>query len=144
MRCYLTTDGRYVATQAEAGNGFSKVDWPDDKPGQLAALNALVDQIRAECAPLVLTGGSLPHVASDDPQIWRRMNRIPWSGADGEPEAITPNAPPPVQPARTPAAHTPTLTDAETVIQAADHRELCSLTENVILRMRELGREAGL
>lgn len=117
MRCYLTTDGRYVATQAEAGDGFSKIEWPDDKPGQLAAINALVDQIRAERAPIEIVG-------------------VPA-------ETITANAPPPVQPSPTPAAHIATLTDAETVIQAADHRQLCSLTENVILRMRELAKAAG-
>jgi hypothetical protein len=53
------------------------------------------------------------------------------------------SAPPPIQPPPTPAPIEPSLTDVESFIQSADHRQLCSITENAILRMRELCQEAG-
>lgn len=42
MRCYLTADGRLVATQADAGDDFTRRDMPDDKAGQLAFVNELI------------------------------------------------------------------------------------------------------
>lgn len=138
MRCYLTPNGRFVATQAEAGREGKRADVPDDKPGLLAFLNKLVDEVTAIAEGLAIErgmpasikpedtitvfAGQLPSLVSDDPQIWRRVKFIP-----------------------APAPHAPaiSLTDAETFIQAADHRQLTSLFENIVFRARELVRDGG-
>ncbi|KKC24895.1 hypothetical protein [Sphingomonas sp. SRS2] len=110
MRCYRTSTGLFVGTQAEGGDAFSRIVVPDDKPALLNFLNALAGEQQPEPA-----------------------------------ERVTPSAPPPIQPAPSRQPTGPiTLADAETFIQEADHRQLASLAENVILRMRELGKGAGL
>lgn len=39
MRLYITRDGSYAGTQADAGKGFQQVEVPTDKAGLLAYLN---------------------------------------------------------------------------------------------------------
>lgn len=114
MRAYRTAAGLFAGTLAEAGASASRIEIPDQKEGLINFLNALVSTTR------------MP--ADDRPDI-----------------TITANAPPPPQPAPTPPPAQPvTLTDAEAFIQQADHRQLCSLFENVVFRGRELVREAGI
>lgn len=114
MRAYRTAAGLFAGTLAEAGASASRIEIPDQKEGLINFLNALVSTTRM--------------LADDRPET-----------------TICPNAPPPPQPAPTPAtAEAITLTDAETFIQQADHRQLCSLFENVVFRGRELVRGAGL
>nr|WP_047168867.1 hypothetical protein [Sphingomonas sp. Y57] len=156
MRCYLTTDGLFVRTQAEAGKDWQRVELPDDQASRIALYNALtgkaeqglwwwlVEAIRqpagvptveagaAAEASIQITGGSLPQITSDDPNIWRRVTTIPWP-PEGKTVAIAPNTTPIVQ---------PSLTDVEAFIQSADAYQLRSLFENVVLRGRELIGEA--
>lgn len=125
MRCYLTTAGELVATQAEAGKDWKRVELPDDKGAVLALLNALAHR-------------------TEGPWYWLAEGMPIRVNAGTHTVTITPSAPPPIQPPATSATCDAIgLTEVETFIQAADHRQLCSVTENAILRMRELAAEAG-
>jgi hypothetical protein len=47
MRLYRTTAGRFAATQAEAGEGFTRCDMPDDKAQRIAWLNEQINEVGA-------------------------------------------------------------------------------------------------
>lgn len=137
MRCYRTPGGRWFGTQADAraacldeacpSDAWVEVDVPTDKPG-------LLDWLHLNCGPATVEAF----------RAERELDKLREREAAAI-ERITPSAPPPIQPPSRPAASAALdLTAAEEFIQAADHRQLASIMENAILRMRELGREAGL
>ncbi|MCZ4340149.1 hypothetical protein O4H52_00925 [Sphingomonadaceae bacterium G21617-S1] len=119
MRLYRTPGGRWIGTQADAGNAcldegrqrtaWAEIDVPTDKPRLLVWLNdnagpASVEASRAEAEldrlrenearraeseidraggeRITVMAGSLPSIASDDDQIWRRMKVIPAPARD--------------------------------------------------------------
>ncbi|MCZ4340604.1 hypothetical protein O4H52_03225 [Sphingomonadaceae bacterium G21617-S1] len=118
MRVYITPPFAVCATQAEAGPGAIRRDIDDNKAALIAFMNALAEEARSQTAA----------------QLGNEFE------AERSRAMLTP---PPPQPAPTAAAIEPSLTDVEAFIQAADHRQLTSITENAILRMRELCREVG-
>lgn len=53
MRTYRTAMGALVATQAEAGKGWERLEIPDDKAGLLAFINAERGRGTAPALPLI-------------------------------------------------------------------------------------------
>lgn len=49
MRVYLTREGTFVATLAEAGKDATRMDVPTDKPGLITFLNALHNATAQVC-----------------------------------------------------------------------------------------------
>lgn len=138
MRLYRTATGAWAGTQADAratclddaipATAWEEIDVPTDKAGLLHWLDrncgrAVIEAFKAECA----------------------LDRIREREATRADHAdfMARTAPPPVQPPPNRPAIQPSLTDVETFIQKADHRQLSSVTENAILRMRELAADAG-
>jgi len=131
MRLYRTPSGRWFGTQADARsacldeavpvNAWKQVDIPDDKAG-------LLEWLHLNCGPATVEAF----------RAERELDEL------RERDAVKATHPAHRESARNIVTAAFTLTNAEAFIQSADHRELCSLTENVILRMRELAKEAGL
>lgn len=63
MRLYRTTAGLFAGTQADAGPAATRIEWPDDKPGTINALNALITTPRAaDAEPVAITSNAPPPV----------------------------------------------------------------------------------
>ena len=78
MKLYITEDGKYVGTKAEAGKMGTPEEVPVDKPGLLRYLNALVEVMSdfnaaaPQPAPAFLVGdGRIEPLHFDDE--WERM-----------------------------------------------------------------------
>ncbi|WP_374649046.1 hypothetical protein [Rhizorhabdus sp.] len=75
MRLYRTTAGLFAGTQAEAGDGASRIMLPDSKAGIIGFLNALVMAPPADQDWTIMVAvGDRPRIASDDKGVWRRVS----------------------------------------------------------------------
>ena len=139
MRLYRTEAGAWTGTQADAresainagghGKSWAEIEVPTDKPGLLEWLNWNV-------------GVAAREAERAERELDRRREaeaqRIELAEME-RPDGL-------IRPVATAAPAAPkavSLIDVEEFIQAADHRRLAGLTENCILRMRELAREAA-
>jgi hypothetical protein len=82
MRCYLTTDGRLVATQAEAGDGFTRRDIADDKAGLLADINALIEDAHGRGMAAGLAQAARRQRPPRDNSATAHLSRIDHPGVD--------------------------------------------------------------
>ena len=73
MKLYITEDGKYVGTKAEAGKTGTPEEVPVDKPGLLRYLNALVEVMSDFSAAAPAPAFLVPDQSDLEAEVERRM-----------------------------------------------------------------------
>lgn len=121
MRLYRTRAGAWAGTQAEAGKGFEQVEFPTDKPGLLAWLNANAAAPIATSLPIAPAFAPPPPA----PRLSASTTLDRLVAFQELPDEMK-------------------LTALEEAIQSVDGFQLARLVSNVVSRLEELRREAKL